>query len=70
MTQNLRQTQQMQSPPMIGNLEARLERQETRLDGFGSILDNVVKSLGALSDKLDRRSATPWAVIRGAMGRA
>ncbi len=68
MTQNLQQTQQMQSPPMIGNLEARLERQETRLDGFGSILDNVVKSLGALSDKLDRRSATPWAVIWGAMG--
>ncbi|WP_010684329.1 hypothetical protein [Methylobacterium mesophilicum] len=68
MTQNLQQTQQMQSPPLIGNLEARLERQETRLDGFGSILDNVVKSLGALSDKLDRRSATPWAVIWGAMG--
>lgn len=66
MTAQLQQ-QQMQ-PPMIGNLEARLERQETRLDGFGSILDNVVKSLGALSDKLDRRSATPWAVIWGAMG--
>lgn len=50
-------------PPMIGNLEARLERQETRLDRFGSLLDNVVKSLNDLSDKLDRRSATPWAVI-------
>jgi hypothetical protein len=64
------QQQQMhgQPQPAIGNLEARLERQETRLDDFGSILDNVVKSLGALSDKLDRRSATPWTVIWGAMG--
>ncbi len=69
MTAQLQQQQiQGQQQPMIGNLEARLERQETRLDGFGSILDNVVKSLGALSDKLDRRSATPWTVIWGAMG--
>jgi hypothetical protein len=69
MTAQLQQQQMLgQQQPAMGNLEARLERQETRLDGFGLTLDNVGKAVGALSDKLDRRSATPWAVIWGAMG--
>lgn len=54
--------------PAVSSFEARLERTETRLDGFGQTLNSVVAGLNALGEKLDKRGQTPWAVIWSAAG--
>lgn len=59
--------QQMQQPQAVSSFEARLERTETRLDGFGRTLDGVAQGLSALGDKLDKKGQTPWAVIWSAL---
>ena len=57
----------MTTTPAVSSVEARLERQETRLEGFGQTLNSVVQALSGLSDKLDRKGQTPWGVIWSAL---
>jgi hypothetical protein len=57
-------------PSGLSNIEARLERNETRLDGFGAALSNLAQGVTALGDKIDKRGQTPWGVIWSALGTA
>ncbi|WHQ69486.1 hypothetical protein [Methylorubrum extorquens] len=54
-------------PSGLSNIEARLERNETRLDGFGAALSNLAQGVTALGDKIDKRGQTPWSVIWSAL---
>lgn len=64
------QHQQMQQPQqqLQPDSGSRLSALETRVEGIAGSLNSVVSAVNALGDKIDRRSATPWAVIWSAVG--
>ncbi|GJE42975.1 hypothetical protein [Methylobacterium soli] len=65
MTAQLTQQQQMQQLPTS---DSRLSALETRVEGIVGTLQSVASAVTGLSDKLDRRGQTPWAVIWSAVG--
>ncbi|MCJ2053969.1 hypothetical protein [Methylobacterium sp. J-070] len=67
MTQQHQQMQQPQ-PQLQPDSGSRLSALETRVEGIAGSLNSVVSAVNALGDKIDRRSATPWAVIWSAVG--